>query len=126
MHIFDALTAIFGIGKYLGRQCVSWLLITNRRTFVRCILLHEFLFRFFARFSDVNHFISDIFTVENHQDALLPLLDLLTITNCTVHSNENIHKFYFDKLICNQSIIILFINNWRSISIVFFFFFCNI
>lgn len=85
------LTTIFRIGEYLRRQRVSWLLIADRRTFVRCILLHEFLFGFLARLGDVNHFIRDVFTVEDHQDALLPLLNLLTITK--IPTRMNIHTF---------------------------------
>lgn len=71
-----SLTAVFFIGEYLWRQCVSGLLIADRCTFVGRFFLHEFFFRFFARFADVHHIVRNLFTVEYHQNSLLSLLDL--------------------------------------------------
>lgn len=69
-------TAIFGVGKYLWRQSVSWVLVANRSTLVCRFLLHELFFGFLSRLSNVNHFVAYVLTVQNHKNALLSLFHL--------------------------------------------------
>lgn len=51
-------------------------MIARRATFAGRFLLHELLIGLFAGLSDVNYFVFNVFTVQNHENTLLTLLHL--------------------------------------------------